>query len=279
MAGLYPDAPGMKFQYHVDGSSGFDAGGTTFTSGLLSSLNDETQTNDLYWGNGGVSYVGIVFPQLRDLAGIFYVVPDQSFASAFAISTSPDTTNGIDGTWTVRSTATPATGVSQYRTGITTLAVTGIKAIRAGISATISTNGNRYMTGLHLYGSIPASSTPDRLTLWHPTLNQELGGAALDFSDTARTYTFDKTFRVKNLSSSLTANSILLTTTALTDTSPTVVSQLTLSQGSGFASTQTITSLAPGAISAVCTVRFTVLSTATVGLWRQRVAANAGSWT
>ena len=278
MAGLYPDVPGIKFQYDVDGSAGFDQGGTALSGAQLSALNDETQTNVVYWGNAGAQYVGIIFPELRDLAGWWWQVPDQGFVSGWAVSTSADTTNGVDGTWTQRSTTAPSSTMT-FRTGINVLAVAGIKAIRVGIASTTSTNGNRNLTALHVYGTIPALNSPDRLRIWHPTLDQEMGAAGFDYGDFGRGGTLDRTFRVKNNSSSLTANSIVLSREAPTDTTPSVVAGMTISQGGAFATTQNIGNLAPGAISGVCTLRIASTSSTVLGIWRQRLVATAGSWT
>ncbi len=282
MAGLYVDVPGRQFPIDRDGSIVFGHNSSTptvLTLGQVQELMNENES--VYALSTNFTYHGVLFPQLRTVTG-FYV---HSAGTAFNAQTSTDTTNGLDGVWTTRAsslTASGSSGTPPYRVsfhgtgGLATTPVlpyTGVKAIRFEIP------GQRWFLTMNIYGSIPVGTTPDRLTLWHPTLDQELGAAGLDYGETTRTFTYDKTFRVKNLSATLTANTIVVSTAALYDTSPTVLSQMTLSQGGSFASTQTITSLAPGAISAVCTLRFIVSSTATVAPWRQRVLALAGTWT
>lgn len=278
MAGLYADVPGPKMYYERDGSALVDWGGTPISAGNITTLNDESMSNVVGMTGNGTQYVAVIFPQLRDLAGVWWQISDAAFVGSWLTQTSVNTTNGIDGTWVTQTAVSPATGTT-FRTSITALAVAGIKGVRVGINTTTSTNGGRYFGLLHLYGTIPAAQSVDRLRLWHPTNDAELTGAYFDYSDTSRTYTYDKTFRVKNNSATFTANSIVLSNDALTDTSPTVVSQLSLSQGAGFASTQNIGNLAAGAISAVCTQRLTLLSNTTLGIWRQRLIATAGSWT
>lgn len=290
MAGSYPDAPARKVPYDVDGSVGFrtvssKAGVITLaTAAQLQTLNNE---NNDAWAAGatnGTNSVGIIFPYLIDIAGIRAGFPATSGWNN-EWETSVDTTNGVDGTWVSRSTSTTF-GVyaspgfqdqPHFRTVTTSgggLPWTGVKAVRI----THQYGGDNSWYGCHLYGAIPLAVSPNRLTLWHPTLDQELGGAALDFGDVVRSTTTDKTFRVKNLSTTLTANSVLLSMSALTEPSPTYVSQYTLGVSGSFAATQTIASLAPAAISAVYTLRLTTSASAALSTYRQRLTAAAATW-
>lgn len=286
MAGVYPDVPGIKFQYDLDGSAmgQIEADGTTistYSTGTMQTINNESSDvlalGVLLQSPGKRPFV--LFPEPRNLAGYYMALVMDSFTSAETLQTSVDTTNGLDGTWVTQAGPTWANWSAAWRSGITPLVVTGIKAIRWTMRQTTGSNQNGWIAAFHLYGTIPSTSSPDRLRIWHPTLDQEMGAAGFDYGDFGRTGTIDRTFRVKNNSSSLTANSIVLSTGALTDTSPTVLSQMTVSQGGAFASTQNIGALAPGAISAVCTLRIASLSNTTLGLWRQRLVATAGSWT
>ena len=289
MAGSYADAPGRKVPYDVDGSVAFrtsvSKGGTITlaTTAQLQALNDEGVSTVWAAGNANASNtMGVIFPMLTDIVGIVAGVPSTN--TALEWETSVDTTNGLDGTWVSRSTSQTfgvVTGrMSQpfYRTDVVTsgggLPWTSVKAVR--INKTWG--GDASWHGLHLYGPIPTAVSPDRITLWHPTLNQELDGAGLDFGDVTRGGTSDKTFRVKNLSATLTANSILLSMSALTEPSPTFVSQYTLGVGGTFAATQTIANLAPGAISAVHTLRLTVSASASLSVARQRLSAVPQTW-
>lgn len=284
MAGLYPDAPGRLFQYDTDGSQAFYINNSGVLV-LLTTAEAQTLLNEAtdVYVNLGVStstYLGVIFPELRDLAGYFVYTSNNgnSTITPQEMATSANTTNGIDGTWTTvlnpwtRDTSITA---SAWRT-VRTQVAAGIKAVRFRGTTTVSTTGG--WGAMHLYGSIPAASTPDRLTLWHPTLDQELSGAGLDFGDVMRSTTYDKTFRIKNRSATLTANSILLSMAALTDTSPTYLSQYTISVGGAYAATGTIASVAPGAISAVCTLRLTTTASAGLSTWRQRLSAVATTW-
>lgn len=297
MAGNYPDAPGTKFAYDADGSVGFYMQPTTpvaLSGANLLALNGESNASAVvqYSPATGTQYMGIIFPQLRTVTGYWVNAwTDQGGGvSNLGFQYSANTTNGADGTWTSAESFqigtnggattyardTPVAPGITWRTTVRTLGspITGCKAIRLGLSS--ASNKFQGWNGLHLYGTITAAT--DRLTLWHPTLDQELSGAGLDFGDIIRSTTTDKTFRVKNTSATLTANSILLAMSALTDTTPTYVGQYTISQGGAYAATQTITSLAAGAISAVCTLRLIATSSAGLSVWRQRLTATASTW-
>jgi hypothetical protein len=290
MAGFFADAPGPQIMYDRDGSRAFHvvAGGTTGT--LLTAA----QAKDLLDISGGTGYTAanlqsggvyyaVIFPELRTLVG-YFIVHDSGTTGGNSINvqnlqSSTDSTNGYDGIWTtVTASPTWTTSVNGFRT-VTAQAVSSVKAVRINPYQTGgAAGGSSNLLAFMLYGG-PVTPT-ERLRIWHPTLDQELGGAGFDYGDAPRSATYNKTFRVKNTSTARTANSIVLSAEALpTEASPTVVSQLTISQGSGFASTQTITSLAAGTISAVCTLRLTLLSTAALGLFRQRVLAVPTSWT
>lgn len=277
MAGFYADVPAQKMAYDKDGSVGFDYAGNAYAAGsaTLIAYNDETATNLTGMTGTGAMYFGIIFPELRNLAGVWWDISNQGFVASWLTQTSVDTTNGADGTWVTQTAVSPG---GNFR-AITALAVNGIKSVRVGIGSTTSTNGSRFMQSLNLYGSIASGQTPDRLALWHPTLDQVATGPHLDYGDVGRGGTFDKTFRIKNLSTSLTANSILLSVDAPTDATPSIASQTTIGDGSTFAATKTITSLAPGAISGVYTLRIASTSSNALSLYRQRLNAVAASWT
>lgn len=289
MAGLYPDVPGPSIPFDRDGTGGFYntlAGGTPIavTPAQLVSWNDWTQSFFQTTSGTNHFWFGLVFPALMDLNGMFFSLTTDNLGpnlDGWAYST--NTTTGADGTWTTititdgNANRSDAAVLPYCRSNISPLSITGVRGIRAGGGQ--YTSGNPQVRAFHVYGTPSSGQAVDRLRLWHPTLDQAVTGAHFDYSEASRTYTYDKTFRIKNNSATLTANSVAVTFEALTDASPTVVSQLTVSQGGAFAASQTISSIAAGAISAVCTARLTLVSNAALGLWRQRILANAGSWT
>lgn len=292
MAGFYSDVPGPKIAYDVDGTVGFrvDSGSqSTLSAGELQNLNDESALTVVPNSNipeAAPSYLGLIFPDLRDIVGWFMATKWASNRPTKNLQTSTNTTNGTDGTWTTRVAGTltqffsdnGVQMVDEWRTGIQTVSWSGIKAVRWDMSNTGSP-GALQVASFHIYGSLATGETPNRLRLWHPTLDQELGAADLDFGDVPRVTAPVKTFRVKNNSSSLTANSIVVSREVLFDPSPALLGALTIDNaGSGYGTSQNIGTLAPGAISGLISLKLDLDNTARLGLGRQRIKAVAGSW-
>jgi hypothetical protein len=285
MAGFYTDAPAARMAWDVDGSQFVEhivaTGALNLaTQGQMTALNDETQAA-AGWTSSGAWNV-VIFPQLRDLRGLIWSQGSSiSFpgyqTSACAVSTSVDTTNGLDGTWVSRTAvAGPTSTKPGYRTQITTYSVDGIKAVR--IQPFYGNNTGIY---LHIYGNISAGQTPDRLRLWHPTLDQPLSTtpAFFDWGDAQRGSTASRDFRVKNNSATLTAGTITCSMEFPTDASPTLVGQLQFSTAAlpTYTNTKVIADLTPGVISPLITLRRTTPSNAALSLWSGRLAAVAAT--
>jgi hypothetical protein len=249
----------------------------------IAKMNDET--HDLAWGadtdydvsGGGANATrcALLFPELRDITAYFW---GTSPGPSGNVQTSTDTTNGYDGTWS-SGTAVVNGGVSSvspgYRSSITGFTASAVKGIRFPIGYN-SADYNVFT--LHLFGKI-ASGNDNVLELWHPTSAARVGAAHFDWGNVPRGSSADITFRVKNKSATLTANSITVSMETATDTTPSVAGQHTISQGGSYASTQNIGNLAPGALSGVLTLRRTTPSNAALSLWAGRVKAIASSWT
>lgn len=287
MAGSYPDAPAPRMAYDIDGTVSVRAQVSTGTilenisQGQLQVINNENSdaVTVSFFGQGLVSFV-FMFPQLRDIVGYKYQYAGMPPSD---IETSVNTTNGVDGTWVSQGGVSSQTyNVPPMRT-ITAVSWSGVKAVKFRASNSGSTTSD--ITSLHIYGRIASLQTPDRLRMWHPTLDEPLDdntaadGAHLDWAEVTRSTTADKTFRIKNNSATLTANSIALTTSVLTNASPAIGPQITYSDGGAFATTINIGNLAPDTISGLLTVRRTTASNAALSLWWWRTIAEAGSWT
>lgn len=282
MAGFYPDAPSWRIAYDEDGTQGFkvtDTGVITdLTSADLIKLNNDVMGSD---GPGAVSNVEaicLIFPCLMDIDAVF-AVGDHFGGSnlrASAIKTSANTTNGFDGTWSSQSvgSAVGHTGKAAIRQDIVTSTWGGIRAVKFYGTGSFT---QQFHT-IHLYGEPTAGQTLDRLVLWHPTLNQRVGAAYFDWGDTPRASSADKTFRVKNISGTLTANAPRVSLETLDDGSPSVPGYHQVSKGAGFAAQQTLANIAPGGISAeTITLRRTTPSNAQLGLWDLRIQAEASA--
>jgi hypothetical protein len=261
-----------------DGTQGVKIDGannmSTMTNAELVSLNDEADTTVSQFGSPWK--LCLIFPELRDLDGYFRNISGKQLT----VETSVDTTNGFDGTWVTLSASTGETAVNtvstkpNYRTGIASSTVLAIRAIRFG--GQYQNFGTSDFRSVHLYGEPVPGENPNRLALWHPTLDQRVTPAYFDWGNVPRSSSADRTFRVKNLSASLTANSVRVAMEALSDTTPSVPAQHTLSaDGTTFLAQVNIGALAPGAISAPLTLRRITPSNAVLSLWSFRVFAES----
>ena len=238
-------------------------------------LNNENAGDSYFMANsaGGTHHrhLIILFPELRDLVGYLAHATYSFGGSLGALQVSSDTTNGIDGTWTTVLTNFASTGSSKtaMRTGIQSLNRTNVKGVRFTIGITDPNTGAYFYT-IHLYGQPSAGQAPDRLRIWHPTLDQEVGGAYFDWADVARSTSHARQFRVKNSSGTYQANNVTLSTNILTNSTPSLGNQITYDMGGGPAASLNIGSLSPGQISSVITASLNVDPAMSLGLWSAR---------
>lgn len=285
MAGNYADVPGDRFAYDVDGSTvvQVQSGGTinTLSQAQARTLLDESDgTSYADPSFNTVGKIAVIFPQLRTVTGMYLRESNDfvSNANQPTLEVSTNTTTGTDGTWTAATVSNPndyaGPAIDHFRTLIKAVSgAVNIKAIRHNYSLGGGNTATHWT--LHYYGSIGVS---DRVALWHPTTDNPLPAAYFDWGNTPRGSTAKRPFRVKNLSSTLTASSIVLSVSALTDTAA-IVAMHTLSLDDvTYAATRTISSLAPGAISSVCYLQRNLNAATALGLWSGRVGAVAGAW-
>lgn len=292
MAGNYPDVPGPRMAYHLDGTVGFLTSSpwgsppTQLTPQQMLALNNESTSSALgTYGPNQSRGIGLIFPELRDLSGIIMidsVSGPSGGGTPGALEWSPNSTNGIDGDWTTITSNYPRLAPPSkvgMRTQIMALDVTGAKAIRyrgqaAGGSNQITT------VGLHVYGRISAGQTPDRLRLWHPTLDEEVSGAYFDWGDVARGSSATINFRVKNNSATLAAVGITVGVEHPTDASPSLTDQIRLSTASSptVEGQKNLGDLNPGEISEIVTLHRDLDPAAQLSLWWSLITAEATSW-
>lgn len=264
MAGTFPDVPGHRFMYDQDGTIVLSSPSTassplTVIDPLI--LNDEDDSDQIVigGGSGGWKEFTWAFPEPRSITGFF---AKYSASLSGTLSYSTDTTDGTDGTWQSYGSVSAGMATSYnpyYRTSIIPLSISDVRGVR--IRFTQTSNQTYYIQSVHLYGTIPTAESTDRLEFWQPSANSVLDKAGLDFGDVPLGSVTTKQFRVKNLSSSLTATSVVVSANNLAGgtQNDAMVSALEFStDGSTWGPSATIDEIAPEAISSVVSVRRTV---------------------
>lgn len=284
MAGNYPDVPSWRIPYSIDGTLATKVDHlnvvTDIANSELLNMNNESDSDNYGLGiQDQIARICLLFPRLMDIDAM-YLRFEAQYNSAPNFQTSANTTNGFDGTWT---NFTPTiqeggTTIPAYRTAIWSGTIGGVRGLRMSRAAP---GWVHYIYTWHIYGEPTAGEDANRLEVWSPTLDQRLAPAALDWGNCPRSSSEDRTFRIKNLSPTLTANSVRIAFDAPTDTTPSVAGQMTVSEdGTNFYAQRTITSIAPGATSAVYTIRRTTPSNAQLSLWTARMLVEAtAAWT
>ncbi len=272
MAGLYPDAPSRRMAWDHDCVAlevNVVSGGVLqeFSDSEMIELNDEDSVNVVSLAPSEAC--AVIFPELREVDGVFGKI-DANTGSQ--IETSPDTTNGFDGTWTVRDASPIPAGVVApfYRTEITSTALSNQRGARFR-----RLSGTNQFRAFHIYGEISASETPDRL-LWFDQPTALEFALPIDYGDIARGSAEDRVTFIKNNSSALTASTVQVTAESLFQGSG---SWYTFSEGGAFVGTLSLaSSIANGANSPNITIRRIVPDAETLGLHSGRAYVNVGSW-
>jgi hypothetical protein len=259
--------------------------GGTFLEATQQQKDDLAGENNNTWelpsGDIRGGYVALVLPPF-DLAGYFGIRDDDR--SERTAQYSLDTTNGGDGTWTDMPgwSAQGIVAKPNYRTELLVFdpVIEDVKGVRFGTTNTLVSR-NTYLL-LHVYGYLKGA---DRLELWHPTLDQRLDGDHFDLGNIARGgAAVDVDFRVKNLSGTLTANSVSLEryVDPDSDTGETTTvegwHELAYDGGAFSGGPLSIGNLASGAISDVCTLRRELPADQLLGYWSGKLLADADSW-
>lgn len=280
MAGTYPDYPNYKIPLDVIGGVIINISNpsapTQYASSVLRSLSGESFGGAIGVSGGGNVTIAIVFPFNMDITGISYYGGGSRAASLTGWSS--DTTNGVDGTWTALSVPNNGGGAVEARVNINAVNLPSCKSIR--MFQFSSLGGSSSISQFHVYGTTSAGQNLNRLELWNPSLDQRISPAYFDWGDTPRGSSADRTFRVKNLSDTLTANNVVLSFDGIYDSSPSFSGSHALStDGVIFSSTVTIPILYPNGVSSPITLRRSTPSNAQLSLWTTRLKAEATTWT
>jgi len=294
MAGTYADIPGTRFALDQDGTvlkyrNYTTSSAWTDVTGSTAEIQKVNTANYIDTGLGAFqsAQFAFAFPEARTINGAY--IHGGSGGNAvvsmanLAWDYSTDTTDGTDGTWSSMTVTfaniaqhNTTSGVSKpyYRSDIATLAINNVKGVRVRFDG--QNFGSPRLCVLHLYGTRPTASV-DRLAFWHPSSDQAIGVAALDFGDIAQGTSVTKQFRVKNLSSSLTANTI---TVQVSDLLPeyTGTGLQVSTDNVTYQNSVNIGNLSSGVISSTLYVRRTVPGAETTTQRQARLLANAASW-
>lgn len=269
MAGSYPNPPSYRMAIHRDGTQIFNLStGANLSQGNLDTLNSES-------GAAAVTsnQVMVIFPELRDLDAIWL----NGNTASVPTEVSVDTTNGIDGTWTIGPTVSVTADTGNplgvgWRNSIASSTTFGIRAIRFTV-----TN----LRNIHIYGEIAPTETEKRIEFWHPTIDQKISPADFDWGDCPRYSSGQTTFRLKNMSPVLTAFNVVVSMLALTDTTPSVPAQHFLSDDAAhWAATVDAGAIASDGLSPILYLRRVTPSNAvlTTPRWAFTLIAVPTSW-
>lgn len=335
----YPDPPGPRIAYDLDGSIGLLRGGSLSDRTVrdvhpnaLKAMNSERNTGltvDLgLWSstvNTSDRWVSLIFPTPRRLRGVFGRLhmayggfgSNSPYSHPFRVETSPDSTNGSDGTWTVlrsfsavgsspgdmdissvdaiTGNPVPRTAPVQpindvYRRGpdeygifpVSGPASRQVRAVRVVQVGTNSSSQNNYVVlWLHLYGEVDTTAYEDRLEMWSTEDDLPTHATWFDWGDTPQASSAEKSFRIKNMSSTRTAQGVTVRAVqAAATTSPEPSQFLTFSVDGGLTwlATADITSLSPGTVSEVIRVRRVTPLEAQLSNWAPRISAETTLW-
>lgn len=297
MAGNYPDASSWRMAYDRDGTQVYYLNPENeirqLTSAQVAALNNEADdvlqlANTIAPTGATISgSIVFIFPERRDFNGFFLAADpggtSASYRNQIYIETSVNSTNGLDGSWVqVAGPYDSITDISRvvkpnYREDVITTSALGVRAVRLRwTSSSIFRVSPRV---IHVFGAIASGQNPNRLALWHPTEDRRVGPAHFDWGNVPRESSADVTFRVKNMSPTLTAQGVDVSFNALTDTSPSVPGQHFMSfDGGPFQAQVDVGDIGPQGMSDIITLRRVTPANATLSLWTFRIFAEAENW-
>jgi hypothetical protein len=285
----YPALPDHRMPYHRDGTrigyrisgvEGFTEGFSTWmTQSQLQQFNDASLGTVVNGGGPIKQYV--FFPEQREVTGCYAAAIGTLPNVAMVMQGSNDTTNGLDGTWetasfpggnpAVASTSWSLIPADGWRSDIKAVSFTSPKRV---IRCYYGPNGpfsNSEYGMFHLYGEKAAGQTPDDILFIDDITDLEFQ-APLDFGDRPLGTTVTRVFRLKNASTSKTANNVNLQC----NDSDFAIS----SDGTTWVPTLNFSSLAPGAETSNLYVRCTTPGPgAQLGPRFAEMVVTVGSWT
>lgn len=288
MPGGYPDAPGGRLAYDLDGTQLFrvDADGPTveiiYPSSTIEKFNNEHNGTNLNETSvfDPDTFVWL-FNEPKDLFGCWASGDGDGSVENFftTISVSGDAKTATDGSWVGTGAAFTICNrhFDTWREDFQTFSASGVWGFRgvSGGKGGLEFVGKQ-LRQVHIYGETNDAAVPDRILLLDKASGLEV--TVHDWGYTARGDSITKEFQVKNNSATFTADSIDLGFDSLNSHSPDAWH--TMKDGAGSYSTAlSLGSVGPGATySNDITVKIDVPSTAGMGPWTNRVTIDVPTW-
>jgi len=264
----------------------------TFTPTELVELNDEDYVGiDLAAYTFANGWIILFFPELVDITQIFaissFVYGAQAYDVPCSIEWSPDSTNGLDGTWNAATMPNGYNGNSiqldAWRTGFKAMTgVTGAIALRIRFYGHPNSEAYRKLHILHLYGHKHAGETPNDIIFLDPQNADAEYAIPLDFGDIPSGTSIHRQMKLQNVSPTLTANNITVTVLDPADPPPQTgdTIRINFTDTDPWNVTETVVSLAPSAKSAIIYVKCEAHAPPTaLGPDRAPIKVQVGAWT
>lgn len=293
--GFYTDPPSRRMAYDGDGSLVLyidpnyviQTKDQTFAEDLNGEAYVTTYSGDRVSQDG--RYFVILFPELRDVThayrngttGTYWTTPSGTY------QVSPDTTNGLDGTWTNAGSfvADVETTSPNYREKITSVSATGAKGIRHAIQDSSPFNSYNY-SQWHVYGYKSSGETPHRIDFCDHTgaeliIDTDYGDQPRNSSriwSTVDTWNQGSGLYLKNRSSTRQAQSISISFQVVNGSSD-FANYITLSTDNvTFGTTLNIAQMNPQELVGPIYVKHDATINASLGLKAGRLRLTVGTW-
>lgn len=281
----YPAITSRRMPYDIDGTavgwSNQNAAVNNWFSGAdVAELNDEDDVTVFSYGSGTTPrWVTLFLPETREIEAIWWDIRIQTGDdnSQVQVYGSTDTTNGLDGTWESATFPSGKPGAGQsddWRDEVKPVSFSGAKRALRFVLPSAGTGKTVVLRAIHVYGRKAAGQTPDDIIfLDDDTMGDPEFTAVEDWGDRPEGTTETRQIRVKNASSTKTANNVNLQLNH-------AHFGMSFNAGGPFQATLDIASLAPGAASSTIYIRNEIPAPPqTLGPQAARIIGSVGSWT
>lgn len=218
----YSEISGKRINYDIDGSIvGVDNDGSKKINAWVTSNNitlmNGTGTDTAHYFPSGPGTIWFFFTEAVNITAMCITLAMAANVNPMfrEIVTSLDTTNGIDGTWetvTFPNGSPLVLSTTPYNclNGVKTMVASPCKVIRMTIGSTDGGGYQPYLRNVHFYGTKVSGQTPDDISFCDVTTGTEFSSEFF-WGDVAENSTPTiKSFKIKNLSTTKSANNINL---------------------------------------------------------------------